>query len=102
MFRRSADLMRSLVDPSAEVRPENRSIRVVTKDGKTITGRFLNQDTFSIQLIDATDKLISIDKSTVRESTLVTTSPMPSFKDKLSAQELADVVSYLSSLKGRP
>jgi putative heme-binding domain-containing protein len=100
--RRSADLMRSLVDPSAEIRPENRSIRVTTKDGKTLTGRFLNQDTFSIQLIDATDKMLSIDKSTVSSSTILTTSPMPSFKDKLNAQELSDVVAYLSSLKGRP
>jgi quinoprotein glucose dehydrogenase len=100
--RRGADLMRSLVDPSAEVRAENRSIRLVMRDGRTLNGRFLNQDTFSIQFIDATDKMLSIDKSTVRESTLLTTSPMPSFKDKLSAQELADVVSYLASLKGRP
>lgn len=100
--RRSAELMRSLVDPAGEIRPENRSIRVVLKDGRTLNGRFLNQDTFSIQLIDASDKLMSIDKSNVRESTVLTTSPMPSFKDKLTAQELADVVSYLSSLKGRP
>ncbi|HUK32426.1 MAG TPA: c-type cytochrome [Vicinamibacterales bacterium] len=99
--RRAVDLLRSLVDPGAEIRPENRTVRVVTKDGKTITGRFLNQDTFSIQLIDANDKLLSLDKSTLRESTLLTTSPMPSFKDKLSAQELADVVSYLASLKGK-
>jgi putative heme-binding domain-containing protein len=100
--RRGADLMRSLTDPAGEVRPENRTIRVVTRDGRTLTGRFLNQDTFSIQLIDATDKMLSVDKATVRESSIQTTSPMPSFKDKLSAQELADVVSYLSSLKGRP
>jgi putative heme-binding domain-containing protein len=100
--RRGADLMKSLVDPSAEIRPENRSVRVVTKDGRTVSGRFLNQDTFSIQLIDATDKMLSIDKSTVRESTVLTTSPMPSFKDKLSQQELVDVVSYLVTLKGRP
>jgi len=100
--RRSAELMRSLVDPSAEVRPENRTVRVTTKDGRTVTGRFLNQDTFSVQLIDATDKMLSIDKSTVRETAILTTSPMPSFKDKLNAQELSDVVSYLSSLKGRP
>ena len=101
-FRRGADLMRSLVDPDGEVRPENRTIRVVLKDGRTINGRLLNQDTFSIQLIDAADKMLSIDKSTVRESSIQSRSPMPSFKDKLSAQELADVVSYLSSLKGRP
>lgn len=100
--RRSADLMRSLIDPSSEVRPDNRSVRVVLKDGRTVTGRFLNQDTFSLQVIDTADKIMSIDKSTVRESTIQTTSPMPSFKDKLTPQELSDVVSYLSSLKGRP
>ncbi len=100
--RRSADLMKSLVDPAGEIRPENRTIRVTMKDGRTLNGRFLNQDTFSIQLIDASDKLLSIDKSTVRESVILSTSPMPSFKDKLSQQELTDVVAYLSSLKGRP
>src|SRR5262245_27203678 len=102
LLRRSLDLTQSLVNPGGEVRPENRAVRVVMKDGKTITGRFLNQDTFTIQLIDSTDRLLSLDKSTVRETSLLTTSAMPSYRDKLSAQELADVVSYLSSLKGRP
>jgi hypothetical protein len=88
--------------PSAEVGRRDRTVRVVTKDGRTVSGRFLNQDTFSIQLIDATDKMLSIDKSTVRESTILATSPMPSFKDKLTPQELSDVVSYLATLKGRP
>jgi putative heme-binding domain-containing protein len=100
--RRSVDLMQSLVTPGGEVRPENRAVRVVMKDGKTIAGRFLNQDTFTIQLIDSTDKLLSIDKSSIRESSLLTTSAMPSYRDTLSAQELEDAVAYLSSLKGRP
>ena len=100
--RRAVELTRSLVEPGAEVRPENRAVRIAMKDGSTVTGRFLNQDTFSIQLIDANDKMLSLDKSQVRESTLLTTSPMPSFKDKFTATELSDVVSYLSSLKGRP
>jgi putative heme-binding domain-containing protein len=100
--RRSIDLMQSLVNPGGEVRPDNRSVRVVMKDGKTVTGRFLNQDTFTIQLIDSTDKLLSIDKSSIRESSLLSTSAMPSYRDKFTAAELADVVSYLSSLKGRP
>ncbi len=99
--RRVVDLLRSLTDPGAEIRPENRTVRVVMKDGKTLTGRFLNQDTFTLQMIDATDKLMSLDKSQIRELTLLTTSPMPSFKDKLGAQELADVVAYLASLRGR-
>ncbi|HVZ23861.1 MAG TPA: c-type cytochrome [Vicinamibacterales bacterium] len=100
--RRGVELMRSLVDPSAEIRPDNRTVTLTMRNGRTITGRFLNQDTFSIQLIDASDKLVTIDKSAVRESALQTTSPMPSFKNTLDAQQLADVVSYLKSLKGRP
>jgi putative heme-binding domain-containing protein len=101
--RRGVDLMQSLVNPGGSgVRPENRAVRVVMKDGRTVAGRFLNQDTFTIQLIDSADKLLSLDKSAIRESSLLTTSAMPSYRDKLSAQELADVVSYLSSLKGRP
>jgi len=100
--RRSVEMMQSLISPGVEVRPENRAVRIVLKDGKTLTGRFLNQDTFSIQLIDSTDQLRSVDKSTIRESSLLTTSAMPSYRDRLGAQELADVVSYLSTLKGQP
>jgi cytochrome c1 len=29
------------------------------------------------------------------------TSPMPSYRDKLTTQELSDVISYLMSLKGQ-
>jgi putative heme-binding domain-containing protein len=101
-FRPGAELQRSLIDPDAEIRPENRSVRAVTRDGNTIAGRLLNQDTFTLQLIDSTERLILLDKSTLREYTVLKTSPMPSYRDKLNAQELADVVSYLASLRGRP
>ena len=32
--------------------PINRPVRIVTKDGRTITGRRLNEDTYTVQLID--------------------------------------------------
>ena len=80
--------------------PINRPVRAVTKDGKVINGRRLNEDTYSVQLIDDQEHLLSLTKADLREYTIVTTSPMPSFKDTLSAEELADVVSYLLSLKG--
>ena len=53
----AADIERSIVDPNAEILPENRYVRVVTRDGATITGRILNEDTFSLQLIDSKEKL---------------------------------------------
>lgn len=93
-------LQGSLTDPTASMLPLNRSIRAVTRDGKTITGRRLNEDTYTVQLIDSAERLISLSKSELREYTVVKTSPMPSYKDKLSTAELDDLVAYLRTLKG--
>jgi putative heme-binding domain-containing protein len=100
-LRRAAELERSIVDPAAEVLPANRFYRVVTKDGTTVSGRLLNIDTFTVQLIDPREQLRSFVKSTLREYGFVDGSPMPSYRDTLTAQDLADVVGYLVSLKGR-
>jgi putative heme-binding domain-containing protein len=99
--RRAAELETSLVDPDAEVLGNNRFYRAVLKDGTTVTGRLLNLDTFSVQLLDSKEQLRSFVKSDLREHGFVEKSPMPTFKDKLTAQEIADVVSYLVSLKAK-
>jgi putative heme-binding domain-containing protein len=100
MLRRTADLQRSLIDPDAEVLAQNRYYRVVTKDGKTVTGRLMNEDTFSIQMIDTTEKLRSFRIADLREHAFVAKSPMPSYKDNLTPEELSDLIGYLTSLKG--
>jgi putative heme-binding domain-containing protein len=98
---RAADaLWRSLQDPTSSMRPINRPVRIITKDGRTIMGRRLNEDTYSVQLIDDHERLLSLMKSDLREFTVIKTSPMPSYKDKLAQQEIADIVSYLVTLKG--
>jgi len=98
---RTADALgRILVDPTAAMLPVNRSVRAVLKNGKTITGRRLNEDTYSVQLIDEQEHLVSLDKSDLREFTVITTSLMPSYKDKLNDQQRADLVAYLLTLKG--
>jgi putative heme-binding domain-containing protein len=94
------DIRAALVSPGKDVRPENRSVRLVTKDGKTVTGRILNQDGFSVQIIDSESQLRSFEKANLREFTIVTANPMPSYADKMSAQDITDLVHYLSSLKG--
>ena len=93
-------LQASLVDPDAEILPENRGYRVVTRDGTTITGRILNHDTFQVLMMDAKEQLRSFNKSDLREHAFVKASAMPSYRGKLTVQELADVVAYLSTLKG--
>jgi len=100
--RTPAEIERSIVDPSAELHPDFRVVRAVTKSGETITGRLLNQDSFSIQLLDSNERLRGLQKSDLRESAILSTSPMPSAKGTLSAAEVADLVAYLSTLRGQP
>ena len=96
-----AELERSIVDPDAEIRPENRDLKAVTKGGATVTGRLLNQDTFTLQLVDGKERLVSLAKSDLSEYTILKSSTMPSYRDKLTTQELTDVVSYLATLRGK-
>jgi putative heme-binding domain-containing protein len=99
--RPAGALQQSLVDPASRMMPINRPVRIVTKDGKTINGRRLNEDTFTVQLIDDQERLLSLSKADFREYTILKTSTMPSYKDKLNTQEMADLLAYLVSLKGR-
>jgi putative heme-binding domain-containing protein len=93
-------LQKSLLNPTASMLPMNRSVRAVTRDGKTITGRRLNEDTYTVQLIDTNERLVSLSKPDLREYTVLKTSTMPSYKDQLSSAELDDVIAYLRTLKG--
>lgn len=100
--RRPAELETALLDPDAEVLDANRAVRVVTVEGTIIEGRLLNQDTFTLQILDSNERLRSLAKAGLRAYALRDDSPMPSYRDRLSPQEVADVVSYLASLGGRP
>jgi putative heme-binding domain-containing protein len=99
--RSAGSLLRSLTDPSSQMMPINRPVHIVTRDGKVINGRRLNEDTYTVQLIDDKEKLVSLSKADVREYTISVASPMPSFKGRMTDDELADLVAYLLTLKGR-
>ncbi len=98
--RGALELERALVEPAADVQAANRFYRVVMRDGTAVTGRLLSHDTFTVQLLDTKQQLRSFVKSDLREHGFAE-SPMPSYRGTLTPQELADVVSYLVSLKGR-
>lgn len=100
-FRRSTDLERSLTTPDDEILGQNRFYRVVDKEGRTVTGRLLNLDTFTVQMLDSNEQLRSFIKSDVREHGFIDKSPMPSYTDTLTPAERADIVTFLSSLRAR-
>lgn len=93
-------LRQALVAPDEEVVPDNRFVRIVTKDGTTVTGKLLNQDAISVQLMNPKEELKTYLRTNLREYTIIDKGLMPSVEGKLTAQQVADIVSYLSSLKG--
>ena len=93
-------LRQALVAPDEEVVPDNRFVRIVTKDGTTVTGKLLNQDATSIQMMNPKEELKTYLRANIREYTIIDKGLMPSVEGKLNAQQVADIVSYLSSLKG--
>jgi putative heme-binding domain-containing protein len=99
-IRSARVLEESLFDPTASMLPINRSVHGVTRDGKVVTGRRLNEDTYSVQLIDADEHLVSLAKADLKEYTVIKTSAMPSYRTKLSTAELGDLVAYLLTLDG--
>jgi len=88
------------VAPDEEVVPDNRFVRIVTKDGTTVTGKLLNQDAISVQMMNPKEELKTYLRANIREYTILDKGLMPSVEGKLNAQQVADIVSYLSSLKG--
>jgi putative heme-binding domain-containing protein len=115
-LRRSAEyLRRALVDPNAEVPqsyspwradvslPENfLFVRLITKDGQELSGVRINEDTFSIQIREATGAIRSFFKSELSElHKEFGKSPMPTYADALSSAELNDLVAYLASLRNQ-
>lgn len=98
-MRSLAHLEAALLDPDQQVLPQHWYVEAVTKDGKTIRGRRLNEDTFSVQLLGVDQKLISLRKDELRSYQVVKKSAMPSYEGKLSDAELQNLLAYMASLR---
>src|SRR6185437_12760219 len=95
-----AYLERALLDPDAiaAAEPQNRFMRAVRRDGTVVVGRRLNEDTFTVQLIDEQGNLVSLEKGNLRSLTVEQGTSMPSLKLKFNDDQIADLVAYLASL----
>lgn len=97
-IRTPAALQRAILDPISALLPINRPVRAVTRDGRTIRGRRLNEDTYTVQLIDSEERLISLIKADLVEYEVSRTPIMN--PTTLSSEEVADLIGYLLSLRG--
>ena len=96
--RSAASLQRNLLDPATALLPINRPVRLVTRTEETVTGRRLNEDTYTVQLIDSNNRLRSFIKADlVSYEISMEPSKAPTL---LNSDEVADVIGYLLTLRG--
>jgi cytochrome c oxidase cbb3-type subunit 3 len=100
--RRSPAYVRNAIATPAEHLPEGfLLVRVITASGRTIEGVRMNEDTFTIQIKDASGTVHSLRKQDLKDlQKLRGQSPMPPYKTILSAAELDDLIAYLFSARG--
>ena len=99
--RRSAVYLKeSLLTPESALPDGYMLVTASPKNGASVTGTRVNEDSFSIQILDASGRVHSFWKSDVTELNKQRgKSPMPSYKAALSPDELTDLVAFLASLK---
>ena len=88
-----------LTESTKEFPQEYETVTVVTEDGKHIKGVALNEDNFSLQMIDQSEQIYLLDKSKLRSFEKSRASLMPEYnQDLLPDKDLEDIVAYLVSV----
>ncbi len=95
--RALSELKQSIADPQAAVASEYWRLRILTKDGRSFTGRRLNEDTFSVQFRDESGMLRSLTKAELAKYEIIRASPMPLPGAKLAAADIEDLTAWLAS-----
>ena len=92
----SRRLAQGLSEATKEFPQEYETVTVVTPEGKEITGVTLNEDSFSVQLMDAGEQLYFFEKDKLRSFKKSRVSLMPAYDvSLLSDKDLQDIVAYL-------
>ena len=91
------EIQTALTDPSADVAPRWWTMRIVREDGSRVEGLRMDEDTFSVRIMDNDERLWHFLKSQARSVERVTDSTMPAVS--VSGSEFDDLVAYVFSLR---
>jgi alcohol dehydrogenase (cytochrome c) len=99
--RSRAALTREIRTPSEWVAPNFETVTLVTTDGQRIRGVKKSEDVFSIQIMDTRERLQGYLKANLQEVIHEPNSLMPVYGvSQLPDSDLADVIGYLTTLRG--
>ena len=98
--RGAAHLKAKIEDPASDVPHNFRLVQLTTKNGKSLRGIRLNEDTFSIQIRDFSGNPQSVWKDDIAQITSEKKTTMPAYRGRLTETELNDLVAFLAAEKG--
>src|SRR6266568_674460 len=95
----SRRLAQGIFEAMKEFPQEYVSVSVVTADGTKLSGVVLNEDQFTLQMLDAREQLHLFEKDKLRSFEKRRESAMPAYDQKaLSDKDLQDLIAYLQSI----
>ncbi|MEX0965500.1 MAG: c-type cytochrome [Pseudohongiellaceae bacterium] len=97
--RNPEELLSDMLDPHLDVDPRWWTMRVTDQNGAIREGLRMNEDSFSLRIMDAELNLWSYPKNRIESFERVEESTMPSYTQTLSDSEIDDLVAYLFSLR---
>lgn len=88
-----------LTESTKEFPQEYESVTAVTSEGKEVKGVTLNEDSFTVQIMDSTEQIHLLEKDKLRSFRKSRESAMPMYKpDTLSDKDLDDIIAFLASV----
>lgn len=99
----SKRLAEGISEPLKDFSQEYETAHVVTEDGTKLLGVVLNEDSFTVQMLDTREQLHSFDKSKLRSYEKTRESLMPTYDAKtLPDRDMMDMIAFLlaASSKG--
>jgi putative heme-binding domain-containing protein len=99
---RSRDIIvRQIRGATEDFRPGYEPVTLTPENGQPIRGVKKNEDLFSVQIMDARERIQGYRKDDMRSVTNETKSAMPVYgPDRLSESDLDDLLRYLGTLRG--
>lgn len=98
----SRRLAQGILEATKEFPQEYVSVSVVTADGTRLTGVVLNEDQFTLQMLDTREQLHLFEKDKLRSLEKRRESAMPVYDEKaLSDKDVQDLIAYLQTVGGQ-
>jgi len=95
----SRRLAQGILEAMKEFPQEYESVSVVTADGTKLSGVVLNEDQFTLQMLDTREQLHLFEKNKLRSFERRRESAMPAYDEKtVSDKDLQDLIAYLQSI----